>query len=248
MPRRWLLILKMKKESMNRRLTREQAVYVAIPKKEWMNTIITRFDEVGCPLIPLQETEKPTPLVYEFPYLALPVILIAYRASDVGKVVNDPRSREIGGFTGTDIAIENKLKTIAALPVDDMDRSARVSMGVTMNWQEKVAKPSVQNLPKDSLVATAYPNMTQSFLKENGVKAQVLPLGGSIEAAAWSYPNCNAVVDVVVSGDTFLANGVRELETVLSPITIEALAEPKGTSKEALQVYERLLSIFFTEK
>lgn len=247
-------------------------MYVAIPKKEWLPSIIERLNAVGCPLIPLQASSergpRTIPMVYEFPYFSIPLLMVAYRGREIASIVNDPRSREIGGITATDIAIEQGVRTIAGLDPRLLQKQARLSFGATMNWQEKVAKPSIRNLPKNSLVATPYPNITQQFLNKNGVdkkvagvispqmRPQALTLNGSTEAAAWSYPDCNAIVDVVVSGDSMGDNWVRELQTVLAPITLEAMVcadalrsgrkvNNQISNAQALKVYERFLGIFF---
>jgi len=63
-------------------------------------------------------------------------------------------------------------------------------------------------------VATSYPALTDAFLRERGIEAEIVEMHGSVEVA----PRLNiadAICDLVSSGATLEANGLAAFETVL---------------------------------
>jgi ATP phosphoribosyltransferase len=62
-------------------------------------------------------------------------------------------------------------------------------------------------------IATSYPNLLQSYLDGEGVKAQIHTISGSVEIAP-SIGLADAICDIVSSGSTLISNGLREVETV----------------------------------
>ena len=63
-------------------------------------------------------------------------------------------------------------------------------------------------------IATSYPNLLQSFLSANKIKAEIQFVSGSVEVA----PNlgiADAICDLVSSGSTLASNSLRELSAVL---------------------------------
>lgn len=87
-------------------------------------------------------------------------------------------------------------------------------------------------------VATSYPRLLNEFLSAQGVRADVHPLSGSVEIAP-SLGVADAICDLVSSGSTLVANGLRELETVLTSEAVVA-ARP-DLNGAAGPVLERLL-------
>jgi len=64
-------------------------------------------------------------------------------------------------------------------------------------------------------VATKYPGITQRYFAERGVQAECIKLSGAIELAP-SLNVCRRIVDLVSSGDTLKANGLVEVEQIMS--------------------------------
>jgi ATP phosphoribosyltransferase len=76
-------------------------------------------------------------------------------------------------------------------------------------------------------VATRYPVVTRRWLESQGVEAEVMVLGGAVEAAPW-LGVADAIVDVVETGRTLRENGLWAVETVLhSYATVAARAEAR---------------------
>jgi ATP phosphoribosyltransferase len=63
-------------------------------------------------------------------------------------------------------------------------------------------------------VATKYPRATRQFLRERGIAADVIALGGKIELAALTGL-ADAIVDIVETGRTLQDNGLVERERLL---------------------------------
>lgn len=63
-------------------------------------------------------------------------------------------------------------------------------------------------------IATSYPAIVGKFLKENNVNAEIHEISGSVEIAP-GIGLADAIVDLVSSGSTLLANGLKEVQTIL---------------------------------
>jgi ATP phosphoribosyltransferase len=63
-------------------------------------------------------------------------------------------------------------------------------------------------------VATKYPRATRQFLRQRGIAADVIALGGKIELAALTGL-ADAIVDIVETGRTLQENGLVERERLL---------------------------------
>jgi len=68
-------------------------------------------------------------------------------------------------------------------------------------------------------IATTYPNIVRSFLKEKNIDAEIEEISGSVEIAP-GIGLAEGICDIVSTGSTLLANGLKEVETVM---TSEAL-------------------------
>lgn len=62
-------------------------------------------------------------------------------------------------------------------------------------------------------IATSYPNILSSWLKEKGVEAQVHTIEGSVEIAP-AIGISDAIFDIVSSGATLVSNGLKEVEKI----------------------------------
>jgi ATP phosphoribosyltransferase len=63
-------------------------------------------------------------------------------------------------------------------------------------------------------IATTYPNILTRFLRERGIKAQVVVLSGAVEIAP-RLGRADVICDLVSTGSTLAANHLRQVETVL---------------------------------
>ncbi len=77
-----------------------------------------------------------------------------------------------------------------------------------------IAAPGAPPLTK---VATKYPRITRQFLESRGIRAEIVPLGGSVELAA-VLKLTSHVVDLVETGETVRVHKL-ELQDVIAEIS-----------------------------
>ncbi len=63
-------------------------------------------------------------------------------------------------------------------------------------------------------LATSYPLLTQKFLDENNISAEIHEISGSVELAP-GIGLADAICDLVSSGSTLFMNGLQEVQTIL---------------------------------
>lgn len=134
-----------------------------------------------------------------------PVDLLLVRAHDVPEYVQDGVVDV--GVTGANLVAEAQaqVETLAELGFARCSLQAAVPQGAPQG--------SLEDL--DGLrVATAYPVSTRAALGELGVDAELVPVSGSVEAAP-RLGLADAIVDLVSTGSTASANGLRLLGTLL---------------------------------
>lgn len=87
-------------------------------------------------------------------------------------------------------------------------------------------------------IATSYPVTLQKFLSEQGIKAEIHEISGSVEIA----PNiglADAICDLVSSGSTLFKNGLEEVHSILRSEAV--LAAGPNLSDGAKTILEKLL-------
>lgn len=87
-------------------------------------------------------------------------------------------------------------------------------------------------------IATSYPVILNKYLKEQGVNATIEEISGSVEIAP-GIGLAEGVFDIVSTGSTLLANGLKEVEVVLKSEAL--LVANKDLSPEKKALVEKLL-------
>jgi ATP phosphoribosyltransferase len=110
------------------------------------------------------------------------------------------------GITGSDIVLESGVSQVV---------TERLRLGVgrcrlTLCVPESAPFHDVTGL-RSKRIATTFPNLTQEFLKERGVEAHLVELSGSVEIMV-ALGIADGIVDLVETGSTLAANGLRQLE------------------------------------
>ena len=98
---------------------------------------------------------------------------------------------------------------------------------------------TLKNL-KGKKIATSYPGILSAYLKDNNIDAECVEMKGAVELA----PRINiadAICDLVSSGATLEANGLKAFETILESEAV-LIGSSRGLSAEKQEIYERLLS------
>lgn len=87
-------------------------------------------------------------------------------------------------------------------------------------------------------IATSYPNITQNYLKENGVNATIHEISGSVEIAP-SIGLAEGICDLVSTGGTLLSNGLKEVEKIFQSEAV--LIKNKLLNQEKESILSQLL-------
>ncbi|MBQ7823836.1 MAG: ATP phosphoribosyltransferase [Bacteroidaceae bacterium] len=87
-------------------------------------------------------------------------------------------------------------------------------------------------------IATSYPGILSSFLKKNGIKADIHVITGSVEIAP-GIGLADAIFDIVSSGSTLVSNRLKEVEIVMESEAV-LIANPR-LSAEKKEILEELL-------
>ena len=90
-------------------------------------------------------------------------------------------------------------------------------------------------------IATSYPGILKSFLKEKGIKAETHVITGSVEIAP-GIGLADAIFDIVSSGSTLVSNNLREVEIVMQSEAL-LIGNPK-MSADKKAILEELLFRF----
>lgn len=154
------------------------------------------------------------------PCLNAPVDLLLVRPEDIPEYVQDGVVHT--GITGANLVAEAgaDLLTLAELGFARCTLEAAVP--------EDAPEQGLADLG-GRRVATAYPASTRAGLERLGVEAELVPVSGSVEAAP-RLGLADAIVDLVSTGSTASANGLRRIGRLLESQAVliasrEALAE-----------------------
>jgi ATP phosphoribosyltransferase len=162
--------------------------------------------------------------------------LMFVRDDDIPTFVSD-------GVCELGVVGENVLEEFAlGQPERDYEVLARTGFGrcsLRLAAPETMAYEGPRSLA-GARIATSYPRLVRRFLDEKGVEANVVTMNGAVELAP-RLQIANFVCDLVSTGATLEANGLRPVETVLeSEAVLIRTTRPIGKAKAEL--VGRLLS------
>ena len=95
---------------------------------------------------------------------------------------------------------------------------------------------------ENTRIATSYVGLLTDYLKKNGIKAEAVYFSGAVEIAT-KLGRAEYICDLVSTGGTLKANGLREVETLLeSEAVVIQTEKPLGDEKQALvdKILQRL--------
>ena len=87
-------------------------------------------------------------------------------------------------------------------------------------------------------IATSYPFLTQKFLNENEINAEIHEISGSVELAP-GIGLADVVCDLVSSGSTLFMNGLQEVQTILQSQAV--LIKSKELSADQQKILDQLV-------
>lgn len=99
-------------------------------------------------------------------------------------------------------------------------------------------------------IATSFPNLVRRYLKENDVQAIVVEMSGAVELAP-RLGVADIVADLVSTGQTLEANGLRAVETLLESEALlirSAAAFPPALEEATKRIETRIAGVMATEE
>lgn len=135
-----------------------------------------------------------------------PVDLLLVRTDDIPEYVQDGVVHL--GITGANLVAETEaeVSTLAELGFGRCTLSAAVPADAAITSEREL----------DGLrIATSYPVSTRRLLAERGVTCELVPVSGSVEATP-RLGLADAIVDLVSTGSTLSANGLRRVTDLLA--------------------------------
>ncbi|MGL4391833.1 MAG: ATP phosphoribosyltransferase [Fusobacteriaceae bacterium] len=137
-------------------------------------------------------------------------------------------------YTEDTLALENKLS--AEIKFQLGFSKCRLSIAVPDNFSyEKIS--DIKNLK----IATSYPEILKKYLAENKVEAEVIKMEGSVEAAT-HFKIADLICDIVSSGATLEANGLKEFSTVMKSEALLIQTKNPKFSAAKIETLEKLFA------
>jgi ATP phosphoribosyltransferase len=176
---------------------------IALPKGRILKELHPVLARAG--LIPAEDYADEDSRRLRFPTNDPAVDVIRVRPFDVATFV--AHGAAAIGVCGADVLMEFDYPEIYA-PLDLGIGRCRVSVAEPVN-----ATPDDPRRWSRVTVATKYPNIAQRHYAARGVQAEIIHLNGAMELAP-SMGLARLIVDLVQTGSTLKANGLKETEVI----------------------------------
>jgi len=176
---------------------------IALPKGRILKELHPVLARAG--LIPAEDYADEDSRRLRFPTNDSSVDVIRVRPFDVATFV--AHGAAAIGVCGADVLMEFDYPEIYA-PLDLGIGRCRVSVAEPVN-----ATPDDPRRWSRVTVATKYPNIAQRHYAARGVQAEIVHLNGAVELAP-SMGLARLIVDLVQTGSTLKANGLKETEVI----------------------------------
>ena len=172
----------------------------------------------------------------------MPIDLLLVRDDDIPGLVSDDVCDL--GIVGLNVVEEKRLNRVAE------GRPARFKQIYSLDFGHcrlAIAGPDdteykgVSSLA-NTKIATSYVGLLNDFLEKNGITAEAVFFSGAVEIAP-KLGRADFICDLVSTGSTLKANGLREIETLLdSEAVVIQTEKPLGDEKQALvdKILQRL--------
>lgn len=157
-----------------------------------------------------------------------PVDLMLVRAGDIPEYVQD--AVVSAGITGANLVEEAQADVVRLAELGFARCTLEAAVPLDAPYE------SVSDLD-GARVATAYPVSTEAGFARAGVSARLIPISGSVEAAP-RLGLADAIVDLVSTGSTASANGLRRLGCLLESEAVLLANRTAAAKHEA--IFERL--------
>ncbi len=165
-----------------------------------------------------------------------PADLLMLRDDDIPELVNEGACDL--GVVGLNVFQEKGLEHKARHRPYDLERLVDLGFG-TCRLSLAVPKGASDVVLQGKKIATSYPETLQDWLNQRGIDATVVIMSGAIEIAP-RLQIADVICDLVSTGETLAANGLRELETIFTSQSI-LIRRTRDVPPEKEELIDRLL-------
>lgn len=158
------------------------------------------------------------------------VELLLIRDDDIPEYVQDGVCDL--GFVGGNVTAETEADVTILRGLDF--GICRLSLAVPKNGE-------IQTLDDfdGKTIATSYPNLTRCYLQDRGIEANIVTISGAVEIAP-RLEVADAICDLVSTGNTLKANGLKEMEVIFESET-ELIQTNKRLSPGKKKLIEKFM-------
>ncbi len=182
----------------------EDKLVIALPKGRILDECMPLVRAAG--IEPEAEFDNPKTRLLRFATNHPHIDIIRVRSFDVATFVAFGAAHL--GIAGNDVLMEFDYPEIYA-PLDLGIGACRLSVAEPVDLAEGDDPRRWSHIR----IATKYPETTKRFFAERGVQAECVKLNGAMELAP-SLGLCSRIVDLVSTGSTMKANGLKEVEVI----------------------------------
>lgn len=150
------------------------------------------------------------------------------RAADIPEFVADGAADM--GMTGLDL-IEEKQAQVKILEDLNFGKSKLV-----LAAPEESDINGIEDIDKNSIVATEFPNLTKKYLHNNGIPVKIVELSGSTEIAPFIGVS-DLIADLTSTGTTLKMNHLKMVETILES-SVHLIANPESYHEKKEKIEE----------
>ncbi len=111
---------------------------------------------------------------------------------------------------------------------------------LTLGIPEKEKLNSIEEL-ENKTIATSYPKILNNFLEQNGIKAKVIELSGSVEIAP-SLGVADYICDLVSTGNTLKLNKLKKSFNILNSQAVLIKSKKVDSDPELKKIFDKLLT------
>jgi ATP phosphoribosyltransferase len=185
-------------------LTLEKPLVIAVPKGRILKELEPLFGQLGLMPEPAFYDEHDRRLRFATNHPLVEMIRV--RSFDVATFVAFGAAQL--GVAGGDVLMEFDYPDIYA-PLDLGIGKCRISLACREGEEQALASGRASHVR----VATKYPNITRRHFAAQGIQAECIKLSGAMELAPVLGLSSH-IVDLVSTGATLKANGLREVEVI----------------------------------
>lgn len=167
----------------------------------------------------------------------MPIDLLLVRDDDIPSfVAND--AADIG-IVGENVLVEEQLSSQTELDAKAAMRLGFSRCKLCLAASEASGISTATNL-QNTMIATTYPGVLGRYLQDNNIAAKMVEMKGAVELAP-SIGIAQSICDLVSSGATLEANGLKAFETILeSEAVLITSGRTLGAEKQA--ILDKLMS------